>query len=510
MKLGRKPFAVLVLLLLAALICFERWHTYQEPLERDITTYAVIGHEMLRGRKLYSDLWDCKPPLLYLTFSAAEILAGYGASEIYLLNILASLLTLWGVYRAGRRIGGMAGGLWASFFWAVLSGDLYLQANQPNIEVFLNACITWSFIFWLALDEKKFRARRAAAAAFFLALASFYKHVFFFSAIMAGLLYLASQWKNSLSRRVALSMVLWILGFLSTGWTLVAGYFALTQRFEDFTGALLTYNFFNNHYGAGRISLFLEQFRHDQFGPHFMAFVLPLLFLSLGGLFFRDKKNEHPWVLWVVFLLSCEAAVLAPGLFHPHYYQLLLPWLVIGGAWGAVRTGEILSRKWQKTSLLPGLTALLLLILHEAPFYRWPAQTWSEKKYGNIFIQSAEIAKKADQILKPDETFYEWGNETGLYFLTKRPPPSGLFYAFPLMVPPLTGPLNAKTIKELEKSKPELVLFSRGYLPEGWEQLPLMVWLQRHYRFMPGNKEGMFLFLMRKGGNLEKRLERKT
>jgi len=49
---------------LSGLIFFARLHTYGEPLERDLTTYAVIGHDMLGGKTLYTDLWDDNPPAI--------------------------------------------------------------------------------------------------------------------------------------------------------------------------------------------------------------------------------------------------------------------------------------------------------------------------------------------------------------------------------------------------------------------------------------------------------------
>ena len=47
---------------------------YNEPLERDLTTYAVIAHEMLEGKALYSELWDHKPPAIHVTYAAAELI----------------------------------------------------------------------------------------------------------------------------------------------------------------------------------------------------------------------------------------------------------------------------------------------------------------------------------------------------------------------------------------------------------------------------------------------------
>ncbi len=74
-----KTLPVAALLGLCALIFFLRLHTYEEPLERDATIYAVIAHEMLNGKTLYTDLWDHKPPAIYVTYAAAELIAGYGA-----------------------------------------------------------------------------------------------------------------------------------------------------------------------------------------------------------------------------------------------------------------------------------------------------------------------------------------------------------------------------------------------------------------------------------------------
>jgi hypothetical protein len=42
--------AAFVLFALALLIAAARLHTFHEPLERDLTTYALIGHGLLEGR----------------------------------------------------------------------------------------------------------------------------------------------------------------------------------------------------------------------------------------------------------------------------------------------------------------------------------------------------------------------------------------------------------------------------------------------------------------------------
>ena len=105
---------------------------------------------MLAGKALYTDLWDHKPPAIYLTYAAAEVIAGYGRDSIFLLNISAAFATLLACYFAGSAAGGgRLGGLIAAALWALASGDLAIEGNQPNTEVFLNALLTSGFAILL-------------------------------------------------------------------------------------------------------------------------------------------------------------------------------------------------------------------------------------------------------------------------------------------------------------------------------------------------------------------------
>src|SRR4030095_13514802 len=56
------PSPSLVLVALAAILVAACLHTYDEPLQTDITGAAVIGHEILAGRALCADMWGHKTP----------------------------------------------------------------------------------------------------------------------------------------------------------------------------------------------------------------------------------------------------------------------------------------------------------------------------------------------------------------------------------------------------------------------------------------------------------------
>ncbi len=138
-------------------LTYLRYHSLGEPLERDVTTYAYIAHEMLSGEQLYSVLWDHKPPAIYWIYMLAELVGGYTPEAITYLGIVFSLLScvflfLFLMLAAGRWIA-----LLGASFWSLGSNSLLLQANQPNTEIFLNTFTLmglWSFALYASTSRK--------------------------------------------------------------------------------------------------------------------------------------------------------------------------------------------------------------------------------------------------------------------------------------------------------------------------------------------------------------------
>src|SRR5437868_719447 len=325
-KLG-KTLSIAALAGLCALIFFARLHTYSEPLERDLTTYAVIGHEMLCGKTLYTDLWDHKPPAIYLTYAAAELIAGYGRDSIFLLNISAGFATLLACYFAGSAAGGgRLGGLIAAALWALVSGDLAIEGNQPNTEVFLNALLTSGFAILMRAENRKLGLRAALLTGLFFAVASLYKHIAVVEAALLALAYFT--WPAAGSRKEALANVVVIAGVGALVWGVVFGYFAAEAPGTAFTEAVFTYN----AYYSGSIWQNLGHFfSWPRLSADALAAMLPLAILSLTGtilgLIFGPRR---PRIFLLTFAIATHIAVLLPGRSFPHYYQLWLPSLAIG------------------------------------------------------------------------------------------------------------------------------------------------------------------------------------
>lgn len=492
-------------LLFSVAIALVRLHTYDEPLERDITTYAVIGHEMLQGRALYSDLWDHKPPAIHATFAFAEWAVGYGDGAIYALGLGAALLALLGVMWAAAALGGRAA-LWGGAFWAVVSGDMLLQANQPNAEGFINASLILGFALLVQKPALLHGWARTACVGACFALATLYKPVAFsvVIAVLAADLLLPSPGDGDGRARPRRSAA--ILAIAVAAWLLLLAYFAASDRLQAFWDAVVLYNRAYQAHGwetAGSRQAFV---------PAALWFTLPLFALAATGAVLGFRRGDgRPWLLLGAYLMGTFVSIVLPGHRHPHYHQLWLPISSVAAAWGV----EELARLSSRLGWMIGAAALAACLAHEIPTYALTADQWSEAKYGRIFVMARDLAPKVDAILLPAESFYEFGAETGLYYLTRRRPLSGVFYVYPLYDGPLVKPLSARLAQDLERNAPELFILSGDYVTrsEDGETItpthPVVAEVLRRYdlRWVVQGRPTYFLFTLR-GGALAARADR--
>jgi hypothetical protein len=521
-----KRLAIAVVVCLAGLLVLARLHTYHEPLERDITTYAVIAHELLAGRQLYNDLWDHKPPAIHLTYAAAEALVGYGEASVFLLNILAAVVALVGAYTAGSA-SGREGGIWAAAFWVLISGDLALQANQPNTEVFINAALLWAFALYVRAEATALSWTRAITIGGLGLVASLYKpHELVVPAVLAVTAFALNR---PAARGRQLARTVAIAGVIVGGWAATWLYFAVQGRAQAFREAVFDYN---QAYAGSLLQNVAASFRGAELLGPSLPTLVPLVVLTGLGILLGFRRDTRRWTMLAAFALSTHLAIAMPGQFHPHYYQQWFPPLAVGAAWAIVEASRRLaSRPWWLGRSL-GLATVAALFVVQVPAYGRPASEWSREKYGEVFLTSKTVGAEIDRLLAKDETFYLWGNETGVYFASRRTPPSGILQAYPFVEwiqnprrtaslatqpasltvvdasyaalyaqAPFLERLETRLLSDLERTKPELVVQHVG-----WAVPPPRVRgsLLEHYR--PFGFASGFVLAYREGGALHARL----
>jgi hypothetical protein len=507
----------LVLPVFAVVIILMRFHTYDEPIQCDITLYSSYAHELLNGRCLYSDLWEQKPPAVFLTWAFGEWLTGYGKGCIFFLNVLASIVTLLGIYRAGTLLSGQKNtGLFAAFLWVIISGDLGLEANQPNMEVFINAVIIWMFNLWLLETYKKWNLGLTLAIGSLAALVSLYKQYFIVMAFFLALAHLVSAKKKTESQTAFLQIGV-IGAVVCFWWAVTLLYFTVTGRFTIFyktvVGFCLYYaNSANYQYSTSMFVNLIRGLSPENVLPANASFLLPLFILSLTGLGVNLGKRQRPWFLFLALIPSVYIVIALPGKFWPHYYQIWFPVLSVGAAW---------SLEWiyQKKSFVfasvLGVLSVGIVGAHEWKWYPLTPLQCSEVKYGDYYAYQDAGSKVINLLLLPTETFYEWDAYPMFYASAGRGLSVGNLSGVTLFTSPMSPELIQKVISDLEVRKPELVIMDRetawSFDVRAVVRHPVTLYLSSHYiPFLSCGPNNRFSFCALKGGALEQRLQQRV
>jgi len=494
----KKFLPIIALIGLCAVVFSLRLHTYDEPLERDLTTYAVIAHEMLNGKNLYSDLWDHKPPAIHVTYAAAEWIAGYGRSSIFLMNAVAAIATLIACYFAGASGGrGPLAGLVAATLWTLASGDPAIDGNQPNTEVFLNALLTTAFVIFARAVTNRIGYRGAMLVGVLFAIASFYKQIVILQAAFLCVAYFVCLERQFRKKALAEIAIVGAIGLAA--WALLFAYFFVQGRGNAFVEAVFTYNRWYSAHPPRNVS---ELWSWPRLSSDALMVAFSIAALALVGLVLGLKVcPRRGWLLLLAFAIATYITVQLPGWFFPHYYQLWLPVLVIGAGWSVELLRRTLPARFSWGAYAIAAVSCSVLVMMEIPCYLSPARTWSMQKYGDIFIESDQLAAKIDNLLPRDAVLFEWGNETGFYFNTRRDPPSGVLLAYQMQMGPLAPKLSWRLLRDLKKKEPELVVTANRTmsLTPGH---PVATWIEENYRLLW--RTNSFAVMVKKGGELDR------
>lgn len=428
-------YPALILFALAIVVIILRLHSLGEPLERDITGYSYIANELLSGKLLYTDLWDHHPPGIYWVYMTTGLVLGYNPVAVFVLGAVFTIISLIFIYLLILSLSDKRAALFGAFFWALASTSIYLEANQPNTELFMNTftmIALWGFVRF-GPDSR----RGLAFTGLFFAIASVFKTVVFFPFLAVVVYVLIEELRKGGKSRKAVSIdrILLLSGPGFIVWTLVFFYFIVVGRLADFWNAVFA---FNLHYSGGMLTNLWNYISTPSllFHPSQIELV-PLIILSAGYLL-AGSSRPRPIKRWffIALLIATALEVASPGRFFPHYYQLYIPVLSIMSALFIFEVGKkIPDRK-------KALAAILILFLMPALYLSYFQVKYlgmdpfeiSEVKYSDVFTSSYRLGKYLEEKTAPCETLYEYGQETGIYYYSQRRTPAGNIFLLMLFV----------------------------------------------------------------------------
>jgi hypothetical protein len=485
-----------------------------EPMGPDQGLYATIAWCMPRGFALYRDLFEQKPPALFLTYRLGFLLFGSRPAAIFWVDYVAAALTVLVMFDIGRRLLGVRFGA----LTAVLVALATLPAARYAYGGFVERSVTEPFVAMLAAVAAAAATRSLAgrtdrwafAAGLCVGTAATYKQTaLIYWAALALWTWVVADFPRA--RRFALYAAggvvltplvmfiwLWSQGVLRDAWVTLV----------EFNVAYLALN------GQG-FGFTLNRFAHEVWRRVSGDEVWALGSVSAVAAVSADRWRSTPegriaslGVLWLGAALTATVAN-GPRLFTTYFTTSLVP-LALLMAWLFHQTlGAAVRRKRALGVALLALGAVM--IVKSGSMNRLVRSIGWDMRYlfGRIgrqeYLQqfrsraphafsAADNERLADYIRAHSDSrdrIFVFGMSGGTYFSSGRLPASPFLFAYPAVSNLIDRPgFTVQSLAaELERTAPRYIVLQRHNADSfsGWHAVdsfaaPPMVALLRHYR----------------------------
>jgi hypothetical protein len=434
--------------------------------------YQTIGLAMNQGRMLYSQIWDNKPPLLYVVYALFQA----DQFVIRLVSLLFGIMSVFFLYLLTKKLfQDRVISMISTSFFAVLFALPFFEGNIANAENFMllpiviAGFLVYTFRFQISDVAAKILTSKwqVFGAGVLLSIAFLFKIVglFDFAAFFLFSLFLLLPKKISYVFKKS-----YLLSLLTQLAPLVAGfllplfftflYFALHHAFTAFIQG----SFFGNigYVGYGN-TFFIPQ--------GFLILKLLLLFLFVVVLFvFRHKlpKSALFILLWLGFSLFDAFFSQRP---YTHYVLVTLPSLSLG-----VGLFVYLRGIYSRSLVFLLLIIITFLLLHN--FYNFGYkrtflyyQNFIQYMMGRKEIVSYQsffdrktprdyaLAQFIKQHTHPNDILFVWGNSAQIYALSHTLPPGKYTVAYHMTQN--TASLR-ETAADLSRTHPRYIVLLSG------------------------------------------------
>ena len=503
---GRVKMPILVLIgsALLANLLMKLWK-WDEPIETDLMMYCMGGHTFHIGKLLYTDLWDQKPPLLHMIFGLSETLFGYGKGEVAGVNLIFSSIFIIEAYILAARFVRskiMQGGLLFFVVFGLIS-NIDLEANQPNCELLLNAI--FGALFLLATKKGSVRKIDAVAFGLLAVSATMIKQHAVIPVLMLGLAYSLNGWDNKRKAGFQWSPIFLSIVLILAGWVSLAAYYALKGHFYDLWLCLVAAN---ATYNPDYLGTLLKALSPGNLSFLLLSFLGSIAAIIGGGNFFEKQKLST--AANILFSLGCYLMLAIPGMWWPHYYQLM-EWPVFISMAMMLAVAEEISNRRVAFAMVSLIVAFVAGVscLNLKNYLILSSRQISERKYNGSWYYDTEIvAPYLSSLMKKDEWFFVWGQDTGLYVYTNIWPRTRFNAYFAFIVSKVQDKVYPIFFNDVFKSPPDVVVFPRPQIGMIGPNIrdPIINWVANNYFPITSGSECQgYLICARLGSNIDER-----
>ena len=428
---------------------------------RDSGVFLYVGWRLLSGDIPYKDVWDHKPPLIYLVDALGLTVTPNSLWGVWILQFIFIFFTLYFIYRVLDQEFGIVAALAGII---VLTSGLVVILEKGNVTEEY-ALVFQALGFWLSVIawKKDFPVRTTFWVGVLGGLAFNFKQTTIGLWITYAIFLLGIR---LLQRKFPIKEFLALLagGLLPS--ILLVLYLGSQNALRDFWEQAYLYNFayIGKHEGIRRlIPVFIKGFAYLSQGW--------VLYLAVAGwlagaacVWLKRRKFAEisPLLLITLVNLPIEVALITvSGRSILHYYLTALPVM-------AILAGTLVYSVPSLVGSIPGIPRSsiqkwgplvvlgLILVGQVGQVKNYPEYitTLRDNDYAPVIEYVEKNTQAGDQILLI-------GAESVVNFLTRREAPTRYVYQYPLA---LLGrrPMFEEYINQILENKPVLIIDTRG------------------------------------------------
>ncbi|HRN96332.1 MAG TPA: glycosyltransferase family 39 protein [Candidatus Levybacteria bacterium] len=415
--------------------------------------YAVIGQSLRDGNLLYRDIWDNKPPVLYLIYALVN-------GDLFwakMLSLIAGTATVVVFFLLAKKIfKKMSAVITPTVLFVILFGLPILEGNIANAENFMLLPIVLSAY----LIVSKPRVGWFFVGGILLSIALMTKIVAIFDiAAFVTILFLQFRLRSK--------------SFFSTGKKLLKSHttHALFAGIVIFPISIGIFYLFTDSMADLLSSTFTNNVGYVGYHNHLIfplgLVVLKLLFLCVSLVciyIFREKLTKQEIIIfpWMVFTLFSMFFSDRP---YTHYVLMgIIPFCLMIGS------------MMEKLRVVPLLMTIVIctVVYTYFPIYKKTTayyQNYKEYIFGDktfyqyvgFFDRNAvrdyEVAANIQQMLSPEDTIYYWSDSAQLYLLTGVKPISKYIVAYHAI---MYEDAMSTTIQQVSDASPQFIVLSKN------------------------------------------------
>lgn len=440
-----KSLSFWILLLTSLLFFLLRLPSLFEPYwYGDEGIYEVMGMGIRHGKLLYQDIWDNKPPLLYVFYSFFN----GDQFSIRLLSIIFGIIAVVIFFFVARRLlntkesSNTVAVTICTLFFTVLFGLPLIEGNIANAENFMMTTTLLGFLYILSYS-KKLNPQQLFIAGLFFSVSFLFKIVAIFDIASASVFLFILHYKNRWQIVQQLrSMIPLAQGFVLPILSVFL-YFLFNHALPDFLSAAFSQNV--GYVGYGNSFLI----------PHGLLFTkVTFLIITVLFLFLVRKKLSRPYIFlytWLVFSIFNAFFSQRP---YTHYVLVALPSVSL--FFGMLFVQQKVFMQERKNLHLSTVNVLIFLVIlllfsHFFHIYKKNIEYYvnfitfirGEKTledYQTFFDRNTPkdyaVAQFLKQHLKQNEGVFLWGDSAQVYKLSNTFPPGRYTVAYHISASP--------------------------------------------------------------------------